>query len=154
MPDTIRPARTDSYEHTISGLLTKRADLFHEAERLKDKLAEIKNDVQALDRVLGTLGYVGNPDAAMPRPKRPDVFGRGALTRSCVDILRTASGPLRSRQVAEAMLSASGRDTGDRKLVAEQTNLVSRALRQLRIKERVTSATDGRGTVTWALAGR
>ena len=47
MPDTIRLARTDTFEHTISGLLTKRAELFHEAERLRDRLAEIKNDVSA-----------------------------------------------------------------------------------------------------------
>jgi hypothetical protein len=53
MADTIRPARTATFEHTISGLLTKRADLFNEAERIRDRLAEIKNDIGALDRVLG-----------------------------------------------------------------------------------------------------
>jgi hypothetical protein len=42
MSDTIRFARTDTFEHTISGLLTKRADLFAEAERIRDRLAEIK----------------------------------------------------------------------------------------------------------------
>jgi hypothetical protein len=36
------PAQTH-FEHTISGLLTKRADLFNEAERLRDRLAEINN---------------------------------------------------------------------------------------------------------------
>ena len=70
MTDSIRLARTDTYEHTISGLLTKRADLFGEAERIRDRLAEIKNDVAAIDRVLGTLGYTGDLDAAMPRQKR------------------------------------------------------------------------------------
>lgn len=53
----LKRSRTDAYEHTINGLLTKRADLFNEAERLRDRMAEIKNDVVALDRVLGTLGY-------------------------------------------------------------------------------------------------
>ncbi|CAO4139423.1 hypothetical protein [Methylorubrum aminovorans] len=55
MTDPIRRARTDTFEHTISGLLTKRADLFGEAQKLRDRLAEIKNDVAALDRVLGSL---------------------------------------------------------------------------------------------------
>ncbi|MGI3900316.1 MAG: hypothetical protein ACRYGP_20890 [Janthinobacterium lividum] len=62
-------------------MLTKRADLFGEAERLRGRLAEIKNDVAAMDRVLGTLGYTGDLDAAMPRQKREVIFGRGELTR-------------------------------------------------------------------------
>jgi len=65
---------------TISGLLKKRADLFNEAERIRDRLAEIKNDIGALDRVLGTLGYTGDLDAQMPRQKREVIFGRGELT--------------------------------------------------------------------------
>lgn len=76
----MKPARTETYEHTISGLLSKRADLFNEAVRLRDRLAEIRNDVAALDRVLGTLGYVGDLDAQMPRHKREVIFGRGELT--------------------------------------------------------------------------
>lgn len=59
----MRPARTETYEHTISGLLAKRVEMFHEAERIRDRLAEIRNDVAALDRVLHTLGYSGNLDA-------------------------------------------------------------------------------------------
>jgi hypothetical protein len=56
----MKPARTETYEHAISGLLSKRADLFNEAIRLRDRTAEIKNDVDAIDRVLGTLGYTGD----------------------------------------------------------------------------------------------
>ena len=57
-------------ETVISGLLAKRADLFNEAERIRDRLAEIRNDIGAVDRVLGTLGYTGDLDAEMPRQKR------------------------------------------------------------------------------------
>ena len=62
----IRPARTDTYEHTISGLLTKRREMFTEAERIRDRLAEIRNDIQALDRTLATLGFDGDLDATTP----------------------------------------------------------------------------------------
>lgn len=82
MAESIRRARTDTYEHTVTGLLTKRADLFNEAVRIRDRLAEIKNDVAALDRVLGTLGYTGDLDAEMPRQKREVLFGRGELSRA------------------------------------------------------------------------
>jgi hypothetical protein len=75
----MRPARTETYEHTISGLLAKRVDLFHEAERIRDRLAVIKNDVAALDRVLHTLGYAGDLNADMPRQKHERLFGQGEL---------------------------------------------------------------------------
>ena len=60
--EKIRPIRTDTFEHTITGLLTKRADLFNEAERIRDRLAEIRNDLGVLDRTLNVLGYA-NPAA-------------------------------------------------------------------------------------------
>ena len=154
MSDAIRLARTSTYEHTISGLLTKRADLFGEAERIRDRLAEIKNDVGALDRVLGTLGYTGDLDAEMPRQKREVIFGRGELTRGCIDELRNAEGPLTSRQVAEGLLSVSGQDARDRNLMTEHTKRVSKALRSLKEGGRVLAAKDERGNMTWRLAGR
>jgi hypothetical protein len=83
-------------ETVISGLLAKRADLFNEAERIRDRLAEIRNDIGAVDRVLGTLGYAGDLDAEMPRQKRNVLFGPGELTRAILDELRTATGPLAS----------------------------------------------------------
>lgn len=86
----MRRARTDSFEHTISGLLTKRVDLFHEAERIRDRLAEIKNDIDALDRTLNVLGYDGDLDAQMPRQKRHVLFGRGELSRQAFQVLREA----------------------------------------------------------------
>ncbi|RYC31895.1 hypothetical protein D3273_10695 [Lichenibacterium minor] len=151
MSDTIRPSRTDTFEHTISGLLTKRADLFGEAERIRDRLAEIKNDVAAMDRVLGTLGYKGDLDAAMPRQKREVIFGRGELTRGCIDELRETGEPRTSRQVAEALLSVSGQDARDRKLMADHTRRVSKALRVLKGDGRVTAGKDGHGNMLWRL---
>lgn len=65
-----RPARTGILENTISGLPKKPADLHGEAERIRDRLAEITNDIDAVDRILGTLGYTGDLDAEMPRQKR------------------------------------------------------------------------------------
>jgi hypothetical protein len=45
----MKPTRTETFEHTISGLLKKRADMFNEAERLRDRAAEIRNDIAALE---------------------------------------------------------------------------------------------------------
>ena len=48
---------------------SERAELLNEAERIRDRMAEIRNDIDALDRTLGSLGYIGNLDAAMPPPE-------------------------------------------------------------------------------------
>lgn len=78
----MRSARTNTCKHTISGLLTKRADLLNEAERIRHRLAEIRNDIGAIDRTLNVLGYTGDLDAAMPRQKREVLFGKGKLSKT------------------------------------------------------------------------
>lgn len=152
MADTIKLARTATYEHTISGLLTKRADLFNEAERIRDRLAEIKNDIGALDRVLGTLGYTGNLDSEMPRQKRHVLFGPGELTRAILDVLRDATEPMASRAIARAILAVNEQDPRDRRLLTEHTRRVSKALRKLRNDALVGSVQDSVGNLNWAKA--
>lgn len=147
----MKPARTETFEHTISGLLKKRADLFNEAVRLRDRIAAIKNDVDALDRVLGTLGYTGDLDREMPRQKREVIFGRGELTRSILDELRGATGPVSSREIAQAIVAVSGQDARDRKYISDLTKRVSKALRALRDENVVRSSVDSKGNVLWAL---
>ena len=145
----MRLARTDSFEHTISGLLKKRADLFNEAERIRDRLAEIKNDIGAIDRTLGVLGYAGDLDAAMPRQKREVIFGRGELSKAVMGELRTATGPLSSRDIAREIVALRGEDARDRKYLADLTKRVSKALRQMREDGHVKSVTDARGNLVW-----
>ncbi len=146
----MKRARTDTFEHTISGLLTKRADLFGEAESIRDRLAEIRNDIAALDRTLSTFGYEGDLDAAMPRQKREVLFGRGELTRQVLAILRREAKPLTSRQIAQEIVSGSGMDARDRKFVSDLTKRVGKACRQYP-DGTVRKATDAHGNVVWGV---
>lgn len=141
---------TDTYEHTINGLLQRRVELFHEAERLRDRLAEIKNDIGALDRTLGTLGYTGDLDAMMPRQKREVLFGRGELSRAIVGELRGAAEPMTSRQLAQVIVAVNGQDARDRKLIAELTKRVGKACRSLVVEGRLRRTLDAKGSVLWA----
>ncbi|MGB3875069.1 MAG: hypothetical protein WA980_04365 [Shinella zoogloeoides] len=145
----IRLARTDTFEHTISGLLKKRADLFGEAERLRDRMAEIKNDIHALDRVLQSLGYDGDLDAAMPRQKRDVIFGRGELTRAILSELRDSDHALSSREIAQSIIALRGEDPRDRKYLSDLVKRVSKALRQQRENGNVRSLKDEHGNIVW-----
>jgi len=139
----------EGYEHTISGLLRKRAELFGEAERIRDRLAEIKNDIDALDRTLTALGYSGALDAAMPRQKREVIFGRGELTRAILGELRHAEGPLSSRDIARSIVTMRGEDARDRRYISDLTRRVSKALRAMRDEGVVRSVADTKGNLAW-----
>ena len=145
-----KPVKHSDYEHTISGLLHKRVDLFHEAERLRDRLAEIKNDIGALDRVLDTLGYEGDFDALMPREKRHVIFGKGELTKQVLTILRRNAKPMTSREITQEMVSNSGFDARDRKFVSELVKRVGKACRQYPAGT-IVKANDSTGNVVWSI---
>jgi hypothetical protein len=143
-------AQTETFEHTISGLLTKRAELLGEAVSLRDRMATINNDVSAIDRVLtGTLGHTGDLDAQMPRQKRQVLFGRGDLFRSIMDVLREAKSPMTSRQIAQEITSLGGLDARDRKFVSDLTKRVGKSLRQTGA---ASKGTDAWGNVVWTRA--
>lgn len=141
-------SRATDYSHTVNGLLQKRADLFNEAVHIRERLAAIKNDIDAMDRTLIVLGYEGDLDAAMPRQKRHVVFGRGELTRQVLDVLRRADNPMTSRQIAQEIVSDSGMDARDRQYVTDLTKRVGKACRQYPTGT-VIKATDERGNVVW-----
>lgn len=145
-------SRATDYSHTANGLLTKRAELFNEAERIRDRLAEIKNDIGALDRVLGSLGYTGDLDAKMPRQKREVIFGRGELSKAIYGELRTAEGPLSSREIAREIITMRGEDARDRKYISELTRRVSKALRQMKAENLIKSCLDSRGYRYWEIS--
>ncbi|MEQ8481842.1 MAG: hypothetical protein RIC18_14385 [Hoeflea sp.] len=141
-------SRATDFSHTINGLLTKRADLFNEAKELRERIAEIKNDIDAIDRALGTFGYTGDLDASMPRQKRHVVFGKGELFRSCMTVLRGAEAPLTSRQIAQEIVELNGQDARDRKYVNDLVKRVGKCLRQ---SDAARKGTDGAGNVIWSL---
>ena len=103
-----RPARAETVEHAISGLLTKRADALGEEEALCDRMAEIHNDVEALDRSLRTLTTTVILNAILPRQKRWTIFGPNELTRAIYDEFRAAEELQTSRQVAQGALAVKG----------------------------------------------
>lgn len=141
-------SRHSDYEHTISGVLHRRVDLFHEAERIRDRLAEIKNDIASIDRTLNVLGYEGDLDAAMPRQKRHVVFGKGELFRACMSVLRPAQEPMTSRMIAQQIMELNGQDARDRKTINDLVKRVGKCLRQTNAARR---GTDGKGNVVWSV---
>ena len=150
----MRPSRTTTYSDCQNALLKRRGELFNEAERITERLGEIKNDVKALDATLKLVGYTGELDAIMPRAKRNVMFGTGELTGAIMLELRHATGPLRSREIAQNILAASGDDIRDRRAVSDLTRRVSKALRKQREAGVVLGQMDGGRNILWTLRPR
>jgi hypothetical protein len=82
-------------------LLTKRAALFNEAEHIRDRPAEIRKDIGAIDRTWSVLGCSAAGRPAMPRQKWKVTFGRGEDARDCKylsDLTKSVTKQLRQMQ--------------------------------------------------------
>lgn len=145
----LKPSRTEAFEHTINGLLTKRGELWNEAERIRDRSAEIKNDMLAIDRALGVLGYAGDLDSIMPRQKVVRLFGAGELLRACLHELRHADEPMTSREIARAIIEVRDEDPNDRKYLSDMTRRISKCLRKEREAGRVVARQHSGRALVW-----
>lgn len=118
-----------------------------EAQRLREALAVVGNDVEALDRVLETLGYQGDLKAITPRGNRVVFFARNELRRLCLDELRKADVPISARDLAEKIITLEGKDLCDRRLRNDIVKRVGKSLKLLRQQGLATSKSDGGGLV-------
>ena len=147
-------SRIKDYSETHNGLLKRRGELFKEAERITERLAEIKNDIKAFDKTLRVLGYEGGLDKIMPRQRRNVIFGQGELLDALMLELRHAEGPLKSRELAQNVLASTGDDIRDRRAVSDLTRRVSKCLRVQREKGAVICQKNANRNAMWILRPR
>lgn len=150
-PGTRLRARTETFEITISGLLTKRAETFGEVLRLRDRLIEAEGDLTALDRVLGSLGYTGELEAVLPRQSYDAPFGRGRTMRAILDGMREAGEPVTARQIAERVAPKFTNEADGLPDLASLRVRVTKALGRLKRDGAVDNASDVTGVVRWSL---
>jgi hypothetical protein len=142
---------TETYQHTINGLLQKRSEMMEELAVIRERMAVLSNDVEALDRVLERLGYVGDIKLT-PRVPRVVLFYRGELRQFLLKKLRE-SGQMTSRQLAEHLIQIEGKDTRDRRMMADVVRRIGRALRQMQdAKLVIGTKTKSMGEYSWRLA--
>ena len=129
--------RSETYEHTINGLLAKRGEMNEEIAATRERLAELSNDIEALDRVLERLGYDGEISLT-PRAPRIVLFYRNELRHYLLAALKE-HGPQTSRALAQKLITTEGKDHRDRRMMVDVTKRISKALRMMRDARLVTS---------------
>jgi hypothetical protein len=140
---------TETYQHTINGLLQKRAEMMEEIAVTRERLAILSNDVEAVDRVLERLGYDGDVKLTSRVP-RVVLFYRGELRQFLMGQLRR-DGPLTSRAMAAKLIQAEGKDTRDRRMMADVVRRIGKALRQMQ-NSGMVSRSQGKGEYVWRAA--
>ena len=152
MTRDLRPGKTETYEFVITGLLGKRQSMVTESERLKERLAEIKNDIGTIDRTLDMIGFKGDLVGMSPKRSRQPIFERGELVKAVLEALRAAGRPMKSRDIATAVAIACGDDPKDRRYITELTRRIGRAISPLMSDGLVHATADHHGTRIWRLA--
>ena len=82
-----------------NGLLAKRQDLLVLNAELRERMAVLANDNDAVERVLDSLGYQGEA-VTTPRAGRIVLFYRNELREYLLAEMRKASEPMTARELA------------------------------------------------------
>ncbi len=141
---------TDTYAHAIAGLLQRRQELQDESATLRERMATIQTDVEAIDRVLDSLGYEGELESRTARTERIVLFYRNELRAFLLKELRASDRPLSTRELAERICGAEGKTMPDRRLMTDVTKRTSKALRMMRLAKVVAVSHYERGTCYWS----
>ena len=137
------------FQHTISGLLTKRSQV---AQTLRDAEYAFKDaqaDVAAIDRALRLLGFKEDPRPYMPKRKNRRIFKKGEMLSGAYAVLREADGPLSSREICLKLLSDKGLDALDKKTINQVTSRVYKALMGERDAGRVAGHQHSGRALVW-----
>lgn len=143
------------HPNVLHALTRKRAEI---AGRIEHNQFELRRLISELDHVDATI-RIFDPSVdiggirAKPVPPRHAAF-KGEVTRLVFKMLRSASGPVTSRDIAKALMLERGLDPEDRQLSVVMVKRVGACLRVQRIKGFVRGAAGEGGLQGWELARR
>jgi hypothetical protein len=115
----------------MTALRLKRAEISGHIHDLEKRIARQRANLTNLDATIKLFSPGTNPDAIPPKRvyRRTRYFAHNELSRLTQDVLRTASGPLTSAEIAAAVMQAKGMPPGD---AAFKEIVAARALTVLR----------------------
>jgi hypothetical protein len=118
-------------DYVIAGLVKRRAQLTGDIQRTHDALRKMVADLESLDATIRQFDPSHNVEAIRPKAFRPpkDWANRGEMSRIILSILRMASEPMTTRDIAVELLVTRALDQSDLRLLRLMTKRVGVALR-------------------------
>jgi ISXO2-like transposase domain len=141
-------------DYVLTGLVKRRAELAGEIEATHDRLRKMIEDLEKLDSVILQFDPLHQVEAIKPKAFRPpsDWSHRGEMTKTVLSILRQATEPMTTRDIALEMLVTRALDKDDQKLLASMTKRVGVALRLQRLNAIVRSSSGPGQLMLWEIA--
>jgi hypothetical protein len=135
----------------LSGLVKRRAELAGDIEKAHESLVL---DLENIDATILQFDPTFKVEAIKPKAFRPpkDWSNRGQMTRIVLSILRQASEPLTSRDIALELLVQRALDKNDQRLLRLMTKRVAVALRGQKDKGAVLAERGPGQYMIWQIA--
>lgn len=125
----------------VTGLVKRRKEIAGEIESLQGRMGQCVRDLETLDRALQLVAPDLDIQPIAPKQFKPPAHWskRGEMSRTVLDILRVARGPMTSRDIAAQMIVQRGMATTPQ-LLNTMSKRVATALRTQRGKGTVRNA--------------
>lgn len=141
-------------DYVLTGLIKRRAELTGEIESTHERLRKMVDDLENLDATIRQFSPDFQVETIRPKAFRPpkDWANRGQMSRIILSILRQASEPLTTRDIAVELLVTRALDQSDLRLLKVMTKRVGVALRGQRDNGAVRSEQGPGQFVLWQVA--
>src|SRR6266404_3860358 len=118
-------------EFVLNGLVKRRAELAGDIENTHEALRKMVLDLESLDATIVQFDPDFQVESIKPKAFRPpkDWSNRGQMSRIILSVLRQASEPLTTRDIALQLLIERALDKSDQRLLRLMTKRVGVALR-------------------------
>ena len=132
-------------EHTLSGLVAKRAEIAGQINQIRASLRQLIIDLDHIDAAIRLFDPRYDVDQIRPKSyPAGHVTYRGELVKIVLDLLREAPGPLTTREVASHIMIERGQNTRDETVLKVMTRRAGALLRHYRDRGMVRSIKDPR----------
>ncbi len=141
-------------DYVLTGLVKRRAELTGDIERIHLQLRNAVDDLENLDKTIRQFAPDFQVETIRPKAFRPpaDWANRGQMSRVILSILRQASEPMTTRDIALELLITRALDQSDVRLLKLMTKRVGVALRGQRDNGAVRAAQGPGQMVLWEVA--
>lgn len=131
--------------NTVAGLVAKRSEIAGKIDALREELRKAIVDLDHIDAAIRLFDPTYDIGAIAARPVREaQIVRRGDSIRMILRLLREATEPLSTKQIAFKVMSLRGLNTMDDALVLTMTRRIGASLRGYKEAGAVNSIKDGR----------
>jgi hypothetical protein len=143
-----------THEHTISGLVTKRAEIAGKLEHHQAITRQLFIDLDAIDQAIRMFAPDMELSEIKPKPMPPrHAAYKGEVARVVLGTLREAKRACSTQELTMHVMAERGMNTADKRLVKTVSNRVGACLRHHRRKGLIKSGTGLGDRRYWEISG-